>query len=303
MTVEGLAVSLSEAFAAAEAELGGATPSATPEAQPADGTQAEATVEHAATSGQDEHPTTGTSADELLSTLKEETPAAPTIDSPDFWNTEVEVETEEGLKRMSLDELRKGNMMRADYTRKTQDLARERGLVSEAVEFHKAFREDPQGFARFIASKAGLIDDQGVSIDGIQIYTSDQLEAEVEKRLAERLETHPDVAKARTTQAMETVNNMFAELETTYGTISKDNRLAVLREAQRRGTSDIGLVFESMLMRATQLAAARKDVKQAAPAKPGGTPETETAPTGPEGKLTLEQAFKLAEKELSGTAA
>ena len=302
MTEGVVAMTIQEAFAAAEAEQSQTGDGEELEGLPPSAPQAPSAAEpDAATIVDGDQTPTGT-VDDLLNSLGVTPTAAPDPSSPDFWAQEVEVTTDEGPQRMSLDEMRQGTMMRADYTRKTQELARNRALLAESAEFHQAFKADPQGFAKFLATKAGLIQGDGATVDGVKLFTEDEVSNLVTERLNKALADHPDVVKARATTAVQAVDAVFEQLESRYGAISRENRLKVLDEAQKHGTGDVGLVFESMLLRASQLAAARNVARGAASKQPGGTPSQELPPK-PLGQLTVEEAWKLAEKELAGTVA
>ena len=302
MTEGVVAMTIQEAFAAAEAEQSQAGDGAESEGLPPSAPQAPSADEPATAPIVDGDQTPTGTVDELLSSLGVTPTAAPDPSSPDFWALEVEVTTDEGPQRMTLDEMRQGTMMRADYTRKTQELSRNRALLAESADFHQAFKADPQGFAKFLATKAGLIESDGTTVSGVKLFTEDEVSGLVTERLNKALEEHPDVVKARASTAVQAVDAVFEQLESTYGPISRENRLKVLETAQRRGTGDVALVFESMLLHASQQAAARNVARGAASKQPGGTPSQEPAPQPP-GPMSVEAAWQLAEKEFAGTVA
>ena len=305
MTDGGPVVSVQDAFALAVAELEQASSGETPAPLPGDGTQAEAGAEQAPGLTTDDGQSKAGTVDDLLGELEGSQPTLAVDPSkPEFWQLEVEVATDEGPKRMSLKDMRDGAMMRADYTRKTQEVARERQLVKEAVEFHQAFRDNPMDFARYLAGKAGLIE-EGTQVPNtsIKVYTEDEIEVKVAERLEKAVQEHPEVLAARNVTALTAVDQVFAGIEAKYASpISPANRLKVLEEATRRGTTDIELVFESMLLRASQNAAERNKARQAAPPS-GGMGGGITPPSAPPAINSVEDAFKLAMKELSGTVA
>jgi hypothetical protein len=296
---EGL-TTFEEALAAAEAEIGLAEPVEPQADLPSDQEDAEPTPEQAPEKTE-EHPE-GNEVEGLLDILAEEAAQAPTVktDDPDFWNTEVEIELDGESKRITLDELRKGSMMRADYTRKTQEVARERALLSEAADFHKAFREDPDGFARYLAQKAGLLEEEaGNAPEGVRLFTEDEIEAKVAERLEQAIAEHPDIKAAQQEQALVAVDHAFGRLEDRLGSkLNNQHRIAILQEAKRRGVSDIELVFDSLLLRAQQSASQRGQAKQSASTRPGATPPTEVeAP--PKKVASIEEAWALAVEELA----
>jgi hypothetical protein len=270
-----------EALAAAVEEGGTTEPPAAATDPVSAATDSDDAGEQAPTTeGGSEQPPATNEIDDLLVLAAKEAPPALTPQDDAFWDQKVEVVIDGVTTEMSLGDMRGGAMMQADYTRKTQELARERRLLEEASEFYSEFRKDPTGMAAYLAAKAGLIEEGKAPSKEISILSGGDVEAQVEERLDAALAEHPDVKKAKEALALGAVNDVFAQLEKEYETtISSENRTAVLTEAKRAGTTDIRLVFEAMLLRGAQQRQALAEVKKTGTARSGGTP----APEGDEG--------------------
>lgn len=294
--------SIAEALAAATAELGEAEPSAIPDASPAKVEEAAASQEQAA-AVDNEHPDEA-GDDEIAALLDHladegdgETGAELSpleIDSPEFWSQTIVVETSDGPAQVTFDDLRKGYMRQADYTRKTQELASQRRVTEEAVEFYSAFRENPQEFARYLAAKAKLIDGEAPQVEGVPLFTQDQLAAEVQRRVQEEVARHPDVLAAQEDKQVEAVLAQFAGIEDDYSVrLSDDHKQTILREAVRQNTTNLRLVFEALLSRAQRTDAARQSVKAAATKRPSARSDRgDEEPEGP--ARTVAEAFARA---------
>ena len=76
----------------------------------------------------------------------------------------------EGIGKVKIDDIKewqKGNLRQSDYTRKTQELARQREELAEAVEVFNYLRENPQ-----IVQALQTIDEQGIVDRGVMQKTS-----------------------------------------------------------------------------------------------------------------------------------
>lgn len=287
----------------AEVELGLAEPDAPQEGLPPSLDDTAAVLENNAPTV-DEQPD-GDEVENPLDLLAQEAsqPTQVSSDDPAFWNIEVDVEIDGERKRVSLDDLRKGSMMRADYTRKTQEVARERELLSEAADIHKALREDPAGFAKYLAVKAGLIDGEAEAPSGVRVYTEDEIEAQVTERLEKAIADHPDIQTARQEQALVEIDRAFERLEQKWDTkLKNEHRILVLTEAKRRGTTDLELVLDSLMLRATQIANARTQARKSAPTRPGAASPTEVT-TPPRKVASMQDAWDQALEEMQESVA
>lgn len=298
---------LAEAFAAAEAalELGDSTaPDET--ALPAVESAPTDEVEHVEDGPVDDPKVTET-ATEIESLIPEdgeeiEEPSAPALGSPEFWDQDVQVTTVEGTRHVKVGELRDGYLRQADYTQKTQELAEQRKLLGEATEFLSAFNADPLAFARTLAVRAGLIgegDEPVKEIEAAKIPAPEDLEAEIQRRVQERLQTDPTMREARIAAARAELDRTFAEIETSNSVkLSKEARQQIVDEAVRRGVADLDLVFQALWSKVRAGAESRGSLKRVAPTKSGSAPAVGTTTTTgvPD---TVADAMNLALAELS----
>lgn len=295
-------LSIEEAFNAAVAEMEQAETIADEVDLPSAESDATAELEQADDNDAlfGEQPTS--EVDDLLSSLGDDEQMSPTPESTEFWDTLVEVTVDGSTQNVPLSEVRDGYMRQADYTRKTQDVARERKMLETAARFYNAFEEDQVGFARAVASRVGLIDpSQAADVDGVEVFTGSQIEAEVEKRMADALAEHPEVKEARKILASRSTDEQIANIEQQYQSkLSAENRARLLNEAKRRGVDDLELVFESLLLRAAQRRQLADMQRKAQTGKPGGTPTQEE--TKERVIRTPEDAFEAALDELGDTA-
>jgi len=307
MPNDGFAPSLAAALDAAVTESGVAIPDGDATDLPSVSEDGDFYFQHADDTTGVEQPTKG--GDEIASLLEatvEKTEGAENmvdLNSDEFWEVMVDVETSDGPKTESIDGLRKGYMRQADYTKKTQELARERELTAEAVALHKAMLEDPKGFARMIAAKAGLIEDGEAPVKDVKLWTDADVDAEVTKRVDAKLAEHPMVKKAQEQEAVAAVTKAFDALEQKYNTkLSNEHRMLVLEEAQKRGVTDLDFVFQALLYQGSQKIAQRKGMQKAGTQRTTMGTSTE-APPKPVGKLTPAQAMDLALQELGALSA
>lgn len=294
---EGIA-GLAEAFAAATAEVGEANPIVSETALPAETAEVETGSEQAEVplAEQPDVAETPASVDEELQSLvddlsdedeeedavaeKAADPVSEFLASDDFWSTEIEVDAGDGSKPITVKELTDGYLRQADYTRKTQLLATERAAIEDAVGFHEAFKEDPLAFARALAVRAELInegDEPIKKIDAVKIPTAAELEAEIEKRVAERLDADPRALELKVASARAEVNAEFDRIQADRGiTLSPEVRQHILNVAVRGNTSDFELVLDGEMYRKQQQkqkVGAKQRNAPARPTTPGSTPK------------------------------
>lgn len=281
---------LEAAFRAAEVETGEATPVDSEETMPVSEEQVSDDLEQA-DDGTVEQPdvaeTTDTDVDDELQSLVDELavddegtegetpegdPIAEFVASDDFWQTEVEVPVGDGTETRTLREMADGYLRQADYTKKTQQVAEQRKANEEAVEFHKAFSEDPLAFAYTLAVKASLIEqgDQPVKpIEVAKFQTPDEYEAELERRVEERFQSDERFTAMQQSEAQQSVNSMFEKLESERNVkLSAEVRKHLIDLALETGTSDLTQVFDAEMYR-KQLARQRANEQaRKAPSRP-----------------------------------
>lgn len=278
---EELDTSIADALAAAEAELGTAEPSEIPGDSPSPEGHDPVAVDEAEGTETDEQPDTSEEQSPLDILADEEPPTieTPELGSEDWWQIQVDVDTSAGPETVTLQELHDGYLRQADYTRKTQELADQRRVTSEAVDFYEAFQNDPAAFARYVAQKAGLVDGESAGdLEGVKIYTADDVEQAVAQRLQEELQQSPEIQQARQAAARAQVDQAFRQIETSYDTKLNDrHKELILQEAINRGTNDLDLVYQGLLYRAQQINAQKQATQQASAARPTSAPRSEGA--------------------------
>lgn len=106
---------------------------------------------------------------ETVATETDPTPEATTEPTEPATPTLQELEIE-GIGKVKIDDIKewqKGNLRQSDYTRKTQELAKQREELAEAVEVFNYLKENPQ-----IVQALQAIDEQGVVDNGVMQKTS-----------------------------------------------------------------------------------------------------------------------------------
>ncbi len=226
------------------------------------------------------------------------------LNSDDFFSTNVEIETADGVVTVNISELTDGYLRQGDYTRKTQGLATERERLTEASEFMSKFQEDPVAFAQALAVKAGLVEEGSVPVVDIdevaKMLTPEQFEAEIQARVDARFQEDPRSADLAIADARAKANALFASIEATHSvTLDDDVRQSIIDEAARRNTGDFELVFEAKLNRVKSKRSQGQNLRDAAPSRP-------TRPAAPGSDAdsepvieTAEDAFLAAEAELN----
>lgn len=303
MPDDGIVASLDEALSRAEAELSVGTDSATnvtvpPGDAPVAEADAQALLEQAESPSSDvtEQPDPGDSeVADLLDNLPEPEAKASVDDSTTF-----DITTPEGVESVTLADLKQGYLRQADYTRKTQELSAQRALLQEAVDFHKAFLDDPQGAALYLAQRAKIVDGNATAPEGVRIYTEQDVQKMVDERLQKALAEDPRIQEAETATAIQRVNAAFSEIEQEYSVkLTENHKKSILMEARQRGVNDLSLVFAGMLEKARRQRAQTARVNGASPSQPkAGTPAA-PANTTPSVQ-SMADAFEAALNELGG---
>jgi len=315
--------SIEEAFAAADADTGEATPVAAEETMPVTEAEAETPVEQAPAL-QDEHPdvadTTDTDVDTELQALVDEiggtdeaeaeTPAAEPVTeflaSDDFWSTEIEVDVGDGLEAKTVQELVDGFLRQGDYTKKTQAVADARKSQEEAVEFHRVFEEDPMAFAYTLAVKAGLVEEgaqPAKPMDVAKFVSPEDAQAEVDRLVEERFTSDPRFTEMEASASKRNVDTAFTALEQERGvTLSEGVRQRLIDLAVSSGTADLVQVFDAEMYR-KQLARTKADVaKRKAPSRPTKSGAVVNDDGTPTPVADIDDAYQRAIAELGLTA-
>lgn len=306
MSGDGL-LGASDAFAAAAAEARAATQAEAPAAEPAAGAQAAAADEQAsAPAAEQPVDTAGTAQPEPnpLAAVAEAEGRSTAPTEEQIMGALVTVETSAGPKSMTVAEAVQGVMRQQDYTQKTQEVARERKLLGEAADFYNEFRNDPQGFAQTIAAKAGLIAEDGVTVkEGVKLWTADDVQAEVERQLQEQLAGHPDVVAARDAQAEANIALQFDALEVAERiTLTPEDRMTVLQEAQRTQNPNLQQVYESLVYRGQKILAEQAAKAGSSGLRPARAPDPTEQPIPDAPPKTVLEAASRAKEQIAARA-
>lgn len=292
---EGLeTLTLAEAFTQAVAETDEATSVAVDAGQPPVDAQATGLAENASV-GTSEQPAAleGMSfdadsqelADQLLSTEITQDgsdPAAAQVvpGSDEFLNLPVEVTLPEGPTTVSVREMRDSYLRQSDYTKKTQALAEQRKRLERAEDFFNAFSEDPAGFSFSLAVQAGIVSEgteKPKDIPSAKIPSADEIDAQVEELVKQRIEEDPRVKTAEMRDAEAQLNVEFDRLQRQYQIpLSPELRQDLVGEAYRTGSSDLEGILAKRLLTLQQKQSRAGATKAAATSRPGVPPPSAT---------------------------
>jgi hypothetical protein len=267
----------------------------TDEEAPAPASQAEGESEEQAEEAESAiQPPEAGEEDEIFGDLEEEKPEADPLSEIDWSEVLFEVQGEE--EPVSLQELVDGRMRQRDYTQKTQEIASQRKENEQAVRFWEQLQANPAAVVRQLAVEAGLIEQGQQPVAQIEVSpfrTTETVEAEIQKRVAEEVGKHPSVLEAQKVAATQRMNAEFAEIEEKHGVkLGPDSRRRILVEAQRNGTPNLELVFQALLAQKQQRAAEAEKLRAGAPSRSTGRATERTVDEPP---TTLEEAWALAE--------
>lgn len=221
-------------------------------------------------------------------------------ESPIDLNAKVEVE---GHGELTIEQLRNGYMMQADYTRSKQALKAERDAWAQeqetAVRIIESLQEDPVGLAAYLAVETGLLteqDLQGRNVDNlreqVRIPKREEMEAEIERQVAERLQSHPEIQQAKVQAVRAEIEREFQQIEQSVGKpLSEKARIKVIEYAAAHNLDDLTVAFDALSAASARKRAQSAKLKAAAPDRPGTRGPTEDKPAKAE---TIEDALALA---------
>ena len=240
---------------------------------------------------------------------------ADASDEPDpaaFWDTQVQVQ--EGGPAVPLHELRDGYLRQADYTRKTQELARQREEWSKENEgltkLAELLKTNPAETVAKMAVQLGMLTEEQAGVASAQVEGFDPPSQEkgdqmVEERVKAELAEHPVLRQAAAVSAQAAIDQAFTEIEDHHGVrLTPKDRDLVLDRAIAANTTDLNMVYLSLRANADEVRTRRQ---AAAPARPGGRQDVEAPAaelrrkvTSLEGDVGDAFALALAEMEASG---
>lgn len=290
--------SIADAFAAVKAEQ---APDETGGADPA-----VATSEQAPATGQEQAGEASGPDGELqgvIDSMLEADDGGQESAGPIDLNQTIPVSTVDGERQVRLQDLRDGYMMRADYTQKTQALAEDRKRLDQAEAFMKAYTDDPQEFARAIGEETGWLQPGQrpiKEIDGVKLPTDEDYEAEVQRRLEQKVEELPEVQEGRAAKALREINQEFDRIGSKHSVnIPADVRRAIMQEARDRGVNDLEILFEARIARARDRQRQNSDLRRSAPSRPGQAPLAASQDgSAPPEITTIEDAWAAAAAEV-----
>lgn len=220
---------------------------------------------------------------------------------PDLKTLMVDVPGEDEQK--SIQGLIDGFMKDRDYTQKSQVNAAWATENEQAAKLWQAFQDDPEGVARKIAVDTGLIAEGQGPVANVELSilrSSDEVEAEIVKRVDEAVGKHPAILAAQQVQVRDFMNTSFGDIEEKYDVkLGPKSRRAILVAAQEAGTPDLDLIFNAKMAQRETKATDADKLKAAAPSRPTGRTLTKTKPDEDGRAATIEEAFEYAQVELA----
>ena len=203
---------------------------------------------------------------------------------------------------MTLDQLRSGNMMHADYTQKTQELADKMRDAEKAVTLLRLLEERPLETVRQLynaintgAPVTGIADANTKTQPSDPQTAPTDIEAIVEARVAEMLKNDPRLVQVENDQALETINAVFTEIEKMYNVELTDaDKELTLQTAVNMNTDDIKFVFGGLMNKANQKEIALRNAKATKPVVPEYAPPADQGPVVSEKFQTFRSAANAA---------
>lgn len=250
--------SFDEAVFAALSEMGEATPVVEAQSQPDDPNDLlpdddDAEETEAATNDQVDE----ADADEDF--FADDAKQSPSKGKPRTYNVP-------GIGDVPDEELVKGYLRQADYTRKTQELAaQQRELEQRAnadttgnAELWAALKEDPQGTVAYLATQVGLISEEDAAdrvrkLANVKLRPESDVEAMVQERLAAALVNHPVMQEALHLKVQTHINNEFRAIESRIGrSLSERDRTKVMDFAAANQLNSLDVAFDALAARSGQ---------------------------------------------------
>ncbi len=201
-------------------------------------------------------------------------------------------------KQMTVSQLRDEHMMQADYTRKTQELAEARKEHDKAIVLWDALQKDPTETVRqlYVRMNAGQ-----TPVEGVQAPVQENVDinALVEQKLQEKLDSNPRLQALEATAAINEVNTAFTGIEQDNNVelIASDRKI-IMERAVELGTSDLGFVFDGMMHQRAAQDAERDNAKSVSTAT-GQRGDASTEPVGKEMVDDWADAIEQTKKQLN----
>lgn len=167
--------------------------------------------------------------DETVETEVEHTPVVETTEETQDVNASpsetISNEIEIGGEKYTLDEIqefKQGYLRQSDYTRKTQELAKQRNEIADAVELYDYLRDNPH------------------LLYNLQENSVDQNVQNVAQRLT------PEMQKIQELELKMAQQELEHEINTLKTKYSDFDEVKVLQEAEKRGVTDLDFVYKAL---------------------------------------------------------
>lgn len=221
-------------------------------------------------------------------------------DAPIDLNRTVPVE---GHGEVSIEELRNGYMMQADYTRGKQALKAEREQFAReqeaAAKIMESLESDPVGLAAYLAVETGLLQEQDLQgkdvsalRERVKVPKAEEIEAEIQRKVEERLNEHPVVREARIQQVRNAIDAEFRQIEQSVGKpLSEKARIRVIEYAREHDLNDLTVAFDALSAAQARKREQSAKLKAAATQRPATRGDRTSAPQKAD---TVEDALALA---------
>lgn len=211
---------------------------------------------------------------------------------------------------MTVEDLINGNLMRADYTRKTQQLSEDRKQFAQenaaAAKLMSALKENPAGTIASLAVSVGLLQENQLDAATMaqinrehRVPSREEVDQQVEAKAKALLETDPRIQEAEDARLMREVETQFSSIESDHGVkFSQRDKQAILEHAVKMETMRIDLAYLDLKERADRLRSQRQAAQQTAPQAPqSGKVEdsTSTQPSTP--PKTVREAWQRAKAQ------
>jgi hypothetical protein len=295
-------LTIEEVYAAAEAEVEGlATETDAEPDSPVGEAQAEAEEAERLNEGSESDPE---QADEPVDEFDfEDVGDVEEEDAPGALDLSTKVEVT-GHGEVSIEELRNGYMMQADYTRSKQALKAEQeewaSKNEAAAKIMESLQDDPVGMAAYLAVETGLLTaDQldGKNIDHLRklvtVPKAEELQAEIDRKVEERIAEDPRIQEAQASKVRAAIDAEFADIATDVGKpLSEKAKIEVIKYANEHDLIDLRVAFNALSAEAARRKARSEEVRKAATERPKtrGGKVVETKPD----ISNVEDAFELA---------
>lgn len=205
----------------------------------------------------------------------------------------------EGHGEVTIEALRNGFMMQADYTRSKQALKAEREAFEQeqesAAKLLTSLQNDPVGLAAYLAVEAGLLtesDLEGRDVTALREAVKIPKAEDIERMVEERVKEHPELQAAKAQAVRAAIDAEFLQIENTVGKpLSESAKMKIVDYAVKHDLNDLTVAFDALSAANSRRKAESAKLKNAAPERPGTRSETPEVPAEAE---SLEDAFALA---------